>query len=1100
MRREERVKLVKLSDSEARKAISQDIKTNLFVEASAGSGKTTSLVNRMVALVEAGVPVNEICTITFTVAAADEFFERFQRLLSKRTVDDLENKELGPTTEISKARCLEALNNIDSCFSGTMDSFCNMVAHELPNELDIPSDAKVISEEEKNNMIVEEYYSILTNEDHPLYEEAMRFNFVFKDSYNAFIEGMNQLFDYREYKVAYDTDLLESDTDHILDNEINDFIRLINLIKKDGLDYIGSASSKDKAKALINKVNRLSTNYKANIQDFRYALSKFNSDTKFSLEVEGTDLEVDYLVLSGRSYVFSDEIKEEINRIKEVVMEFSFQVYFSFLSQVSDEITLHMKRESKFTFFDFLYYLTKKFQEDSSSNTKEIVSHVYERHSHILIDESQDTNPMQTQLFFYLTGLVSSDNWELVEPRPGSLFIVGDPKQSIYSFRGADVKAYNHVKDVFSHIGEVITLSKNFRSNVALKEYFNKVMNKVLDVGDDPLTHPDIPLIPETEKGKQRVALEASKDITLNGVYLYHTSRKKSEDAKNVVELVKRIVNNDNYKIISKHRDEIRKIDYKDILIITRGKKVPEFIKEFAENKIPLRVEAKIYFSNSPAVDILKKLLYLSFEPYEKKHFIDVVTSDLYKLNTSDILQMRLDGFDLDISNIEDIHLSNSHHLEIIEELHFLYENTRNLSVSSTLFYLLSNKDFEFFRNISSDFLDYAYYMVELVKSAEKDNTITSFNDAKYFLENSISDDSDIEKIMKFSNEVNQVKISNLHKVKGLQAPIVILASPHVMTFEENKYVDQEHKVVYFSNISIDTGSGNKVSICESNRYQEEMKMAKLESEAEERRVEYVAATRAESVLIIGKPDKVNGGYRNPWEHLLTDDLEEIPNYDYQESNLHIESYDEVMKEHHSIININSNYQSFYVQNPSALRLKTRINNIDEVEEDLSFDFDKALLGTLIHKLLECLVNSKNTYDMESLVKSIIFEYVLYNKEYHKSLFELLVDVGNKFVSIGFTQSSKEVPENLFSVLMKAEEVYVEVPFSYKTNNNIVSGIIDLIYKDDKGYHIIDYKTNSEGDTATLEEEYKAQLSIYRKAFKQSTGYDADTHIYHIDV
>ena len=76
-------------DSLAREQISKVLDKNLFVEASAGSGKTTSLVNRMVALVESGEPVESICTITFTKAAADEFFVRFQEMLSNRSVPQI---------------------------------------------------------------------------------------------------------------------------------------------------------------------------------------------------------------------------------------------------------------------------------------------------------------------------------------------------------------------------------------------------------------------------------------------------------------------------------------------------------------------------------------------------------------------------------------------------------------------------------------------------------------------------------------------------------------------------------------------------------------------------------------------------------------------------------------------------------------------------------------------------------------------------------------------------------------------------------------------------------------------------------------------------
>ena len=106
-----------IDDEKSRKTIVKDLNHNYFVEASAGSGKTTSLVLRMVALIESGVPVDKICTITFTKAAANEFFSRFQSLLSIRSVNvpDKTDKDLGEKTKISVQRCQDALANIDFC-------------------------------------------------------------------------------------------------------------------------------------------------------------------------------------------------------------------------------------------------------------------------------------------------------------------------------------------------------------------------------------------------------------------------------------------------------------------------------------------------------------------------------------------------------------------------------------------------------------------------------------------------------------------------------------------------------------------------------------------------------------------------------------------------------------------------------------------------------------------------------------------------------------------------------------------------------------------------------------------------------------------------
>ena len=1103
------MEVIKDSDQKARDSIVNDIYTNIFVEASAGSGKTTSLVNRMVAMVEKGIPVDQICTITFTIAAADEFFERFQKLLSRRTIynpEDPSIKDLGDTTEETRKYCLEALNNIDSCFSGTMDSFCNMVAHELPNEIGIPSDAEIISEQQRNDFIKSLFFRMLTDPNHPLYQEAGRFNATLVKPFESFINGVEQLYPYRGYKIEYDTDMLESSTNHLIDKEVDELIRLLKLIKDEGLEYIGSKEARNNTSFAVNTIIRPKLGWKANakkigfiLKSLKYKVEDPKDAVKYSSGVEGSTLETDYLTPQGKSYVYTEEIIKDLDVINKAVNEYYFQIFYSFIDKAMDEIVLEMKKTSQFTFFDFLYYLTKKFKEDSGTQTRELIKHVYERHSHILIDESQDTDPMQTQLFFYLTGLISTDNWELVEPQPGSLFIVGDPKQSIYKFRGADVNSYNRVKEVFANFGEIVTLSKNFRSNVVLKEYFNDVMNDVLDVKGMVLKHPDIPI----DKTSPRAKIEEDPDITLNGVYKYHTKNDKKEDAVQVAELIKKIVKNDKYKIVSKASNDIRTIDYKDILVITRDKNIAPFIEKFAEYNIPLRVEAKIFFNNSETVSILKKLVYLLFEPYKIQNFVQVVRSCLYGLDTTDIIQMKLDGFNLDISNISDeegnsIKFTEPQHEEIVKELNKLYVDTRGMSVSSTLLYLLSNKDFVFFNHISSEFLDYAYFMIELVKAAEKDGTIVSFDDAKHFLENSISDDSDVEKIMKLSNDIDQVKISNLHKVKGLQAPIVILAKPYANEHETNMYVDRNNKTVYFNSAGYKSEFGLTIPIARSERHQDKIDIAQIESNAEERRVEYVAATRAESVLFIGKADEDKN---NPWGHLLKDDFDVIPDYDPVKQELKQELYDDVIKDFNSIVNDNCNKASYINRSPSELRLKTTVTNVDTVKEkeDLDIDIPKTELGTLIHRLLECIVTSENTFDIYSLVDSIFDEYE-YSKDEKLSLYNLLTSVGIVFTKTGFVQTSDAVPQNLFEVLMNAEDVMCEVPFAYRSGDAIVSGIIDLLYKDSYGWHVIDYKTNMEGDIATLEEDYKGQLDVYRKAVKQATGLDCDAHIYHIET
>ena len=156
-------------DSLSRLRIVSGINENFFVEAGAGSGKTTMLVNRMVAMVEAGLDISRICAITFTKAAAGEFYERFRRSLIERSDTASTWEEGGPgmlpePTDETRERCRIALQNIDLCFMGTIDAFCGMVLSEHPSEAKIPPDAAIVSDEEAEDVYRQQYVKISSGE------------------------------------------------------------------------------------------------------------------------------------------------------------------------------------------------------------------------------------------------------------------------------------------------------------------------------------------------------------------------------------------------------------------------------------------------------------------------------------------------------------------------------------------------------------------------------------------------------------------------------------------------------------------------------------------------------------------------------------------------------------------------------------------------------------------------------------------------------------------------------------------------------------------------------------------------------------------------
>ena len=156
----------------------------------------------------------------------------------------------------------------------------------------------------------------------------------------------------------------------------------------------------------------------------------------------------------------------------------------------------------------------------------------------------------------------------------------------------------------------------------------------------------------------------------------------------------------------------------------------------------------------------------------------------------------------------------------------------------------------------------------------------------------------------------------------------------------------------------------------------------------------------------------------------------------------------------------------------------------------------------MTHKLMEMLVTTKNTVDAKSAVTEIIREYRTPSTEpYEKELFKALYGVAKKMRAGGYEQTNG-LPRDMLGTLLKADEVYCEVPFCYAEDGDdgriLWNGVMDVIYLSGGRWHIVDYKTNADG--SDLDRKYRAQLGAYIKAFKATTGEDADALTYHIDI
>ena len=352
----------------AREAIINELDKNLFVIAGAGSGKTTMLVNRMVAMIESGIDISNICAITFTVNAASRFLVDFQKALKKRSTTPDDHKQenssdLGPSSQQKREYCKKALENIDLCFAGTIDSFCQRILSEIPYDAGIPSSTALLSDDEAS-LAYKIAFKEISGDPLDLEKEYYDFISVHSNPAEAFASTISKI---KELTVL---DLIHDAPSKSIDEVYNDLKK--NEIKdlKEDIESLLRAESD-------SLENNDKGNYRDNFNVFKKRIGsvidnlKFNNANRQLKEIKdllsglafNNDPELDFLGFSltkgvkgnVNRYVFKND--EFLSSIKEKINNIIYDYSLPFLIKSVDRINKKLKNEGRLSFNDYLLTL-----------------------------------------------------------------------------------------------------------------------------------------------------------------------------------------------------------------------------------------------------------------------------------------------------------------------------------------------------------------------------------------------------------------------------------------------------------------------------------------------------------------------------------------------------------------------------------------------------------------------------------------------------------------------------------------------------------------------------------------------------------------------
>jgi len=449
---------LKLPDADARLKIKTDLKTTFLVEAGAGSGKTKSLVDRMLALLAAGeCRIDNIAAVTFTRKASAELRGRFQTEL-ERTVVGMQKSE-------TRERLAQALHLLEQSFIGTIHSFCAKLLRERPIEIALDPDFEEM-EEIENSVFREKCWHVFLDKEKA---EGSLLEKELEDvglSPRELKDCFDMLSDYPEVEFKPGS---EKQPDYkSLRKNLESFLEQAREI----VPKYPPEKGYDGLQSLMHSCFLRQKNL--GFKDYRilmdtYELLDKNADliqNRWPTAEQGKDFKDMFELFRDSS------VRETIREWH----EYRHVKVFLFLKPALEFFEKKRLIHAKLNFQDQLLFTSRLLRDNP-----EVREYFSRKFTHILVDEFQDTDPIQAEMLLYLTGEDTKErDWKKLQPRQGSLFLVGDPKQSIFRFRRADIDTYNLVKkQIIKSGGAVLFLNTNFRSLHSLRDWVNPVMRSV---------------------------------------------------------------------------------------------------------------------------------------------------------------------------------------------------------------------------------------------------------------------------------------------------------------------------------------------------------------------------------------------------------------------------------------------------------------------------------------------------------------------------------------------------------------------------------------------------------------------------------------------
>jgi ATP-dependent helicase/nuclease subunit A len=1087
-------------DAAARQRIVTELDRNLLVEAGAGSGKTQKLAERMAAGIATGRYVLEgLAAVTFTRKAAAELRGRFQQAL--------EHELQQSTASDRQDRIRAALSNLERFFAGTIHSFCARLLRERPVEAGVSPGFTELDDVEERLVRQQSWRDYRA--------QAKAIGDV------DLLELLDAGITAKQLDKAFETVCLYEDvTFPTGDATMPDATQAWKAIEKFWGELAGLLPS------TIEPASTCKTQERAGrfTRQWR-AYQRGNRDAALLVELmrcwESKPAVVQRWWGNKASAKQAEQLHEDFRTATVLPYLTAWRQHLygrciALLTRAREAAQADRRLRNALSFNDLLLMTAQVLRENA-----DVRRALQQKYRWLLVDEFQDTDPVQAEIMFLLAqdddapGADGSGSSRSPKPvagslpapsvgrspspvvtlRPGALFVVGDPKQSIFRFRRADIDIYNEVR---ARLGGpdgsgIVRLTTNFRSVPGLCEWANDVFRARFPAAPTP----HAPMF---------ASLDPYREATDHAPAIAVLDLEATLDPRDLpVEEGARIA-----RYIRAEVDAGRR-EFGDFLILTRRKKGLRPCAQALEDlQVPMEVTGAGAFDQSEEVREIALLLTALADPQDAVALVGVLRGSLFGLSDRDLFAFKQAGgyfnFFTEMTSSEP---SAGRVAVALASLRLWFKWTRMLPAGAALERILDDSGYLALAATSHGGVEAGdlLHAIDRVRAVvESGSTLAEAADALAGwsgLDDDGPDEStEVDSLPLEPGRRDVVRLMNLHKAKGLEAKVVFLADP-LGGFEPRVDVrvvrDGGNAVGYFKIVEEKEGSWVRTVLAEPAGWTAHEADEKAYLTAEVDRLLYVAATRAKDTLVVSRYAGGAGRRTPAWEVLsakmasapalvipATVTLPPFGQVDLSAAAVAMAmtaaagSHQLVRQPSWTTTSVTAESKRlprFVLESPDVLDDADPTRTV--IPDTPSHRADAGMAwGALVHGLLEHAMRHQSATrdDLTRLAMWLTVEEP-----------QLRAVIGQAVDTVLAVVRSPEL-----AAARAAVECHEEVPFAVRETGTglpaVITGVIDLAYRGEDGWHALDYKTDADAKDADLAERHKRQLEAYERTWGRVSG------------